>query len=119
VSDFYGNLRTNVVVPALKRYGTAITVRTYADSFVPGTGINTRTPTDTAAFGVIDDYLAREIDGTRVQAGDKRLLTAELAVEPKGGDQVIIGGTTWSVVSCQGVMPAGSPAVLYIVQLRR
>jgi hypothetical protein len=51
-----------------------------------------------------------------VRVGDKRVLTAEIP-EPTPGDQIIIGTTTYTVVTGRAVAPAGD-AVLYDLQVR-
>ncbi len=114
----YAALRTRQVAPIITKYGTAITLRQFADSFVAATGKNTRTATETSAHGVIQEYKQGTIDGTMVKQGDVMLISADLAAEPKQGDQVDIASVVWQVVSVTSVKPGGV-IVLYTLQLRK
>ncbi len=76
-------------------------------------------PTETsgAGEGIIDDYQEREIDGTRVETGDKKILiigNTILPLVPKPGDDVTIEGATYRVVRV-GRDPA---AATYTCQVR-
>lgn len=60
-------------------------------------------PTSSTATGrgIIDDYDTRLIDGTRVQAGDRKVLIlgdSIAPVVPKPDDQVTIEGATYRIV---------------------
>jgi hypothetical protein len=63
-------------------------------------------------------YRASEIDGTRIQVGDARLLIAgTLATEPKPGDVIRFDGAEYLVVSSSPVKPA-TVVVAHDVQVR-
>lgn len=69
--------------------------------------------------GVKVDYTAREIDGTRIRAGDVRVyLSVAGMVAPRTGDVLMIEGAPWTVVNAATVQP-GSITLLYDVQARR
>ena len=66
------------------------------------------------------DYENREIDGTRIQTGDKKVLVSAvgLSPEPTTVDRIAISGEEHSVMSVKPLSPAGT-VVLYEVQARR
>lgn len=69
--------------------------------------------------GVKVDYTAREIDGTRVRAGDARVyLSVTGMVAPRTGDLLILNGEPWTVVNADTLQP-GAITLLYDVQARR
>lgn len=67
-----------------------------------------------------ESYAAREVDGTRIQAGDSRFLVAAsgLAIQPQPNDRLIVSGETWRVVRVEVARENATP-VLYTVQGRR
>ena len=66
------------------------------------------------------DYENREIDGTRIQAGDKKVLVSAvgLSPEPSTVDRIDIGDEEHAIISVKPLSPAGTP-VFYEVQARR
>lgn len=94
----------------------AVLVRVSQRPYDPATGaaeaVEHRYAVTAASFG----YRAREIDGTFVQVGDRRvLMTAD--VKPAVGDLIEFAGATLRAVSVEAVAPAGV-AVIYKVQAR-
>ena len=67
--------------------------------------------------GVVVGYAQRQIDGTVVQLGDKKVLleATELAVPPTVGGAIVQGGVTYQVV---GISSDPSDS-LYVLQVRR
>ncbi|QIQ65290.1 hypothetical protein 19_00015 [Pseudomonas phage Epa19] len=70
------------------------------------------------AFGVEIEYENKDVDGTIVKVGDKRVILQ--AVEPiQTGDRLRYGlSTSWSIVGWKAVAPAGL-ALIYELQVRR
>jgi hypothetical protein len=112
----YAGLRTSTVLPMIQQFGMAITYRRYTDVFAPTTGTNTRTAVDTSAYGVVTEYRLSEIDGTLVQSGDRKVLSANIQ-EPRVGDALVIALLVYQIVGVRAVAPAGV-AVLYEIQVR-
>lgn len=112
----YAAIATRVVAPALKKYGVAMTYRTYADVYDEDTGITARTATDTSVHGIIASYKSRDIDGEQVQTGDRRIAATGIPA-PTRGDQVIVGSTTYTVVGFSVVGPDGT-AIACELQVR-
>lgn len=110
----------------LTQLGTPVTLTARADAgYIPGTGAPvTAPPTIQTGHGVVDAYATREIDGTRVRAGDVRLIlgpldgAGEALTAPEPGGKATIAGTSWSIVAVEQTAPAGA-AVLYTLQLRK
>lgn len=76
------------------------------------------TPVEDATSAVEDGYNASEIDGTMVQAGDRRYwVPAEGLAEPRTIDRLVDGSDSLAIVSCKRVAP-GPVVVLYEVQCR-
>jgi hypothetical protein len=82
----------------------------------PGSG--TTTTVNTNVTIVVSEYAVSEIDGTTIQAGDRKvLMTAIAGVEPKPSDVLTISGTAYTVINAMPLAPAGV-AVMYEVQAR-
>lgn len=76
------------------------------------------TPVEDNTSAVEDGYNASEIDGTMVQAGDRRYwVPAEGIAEPRTIDRLVDGSDSLAIVSCKRVAP-GPVVILYEVQCR-
>lgn len=104
----------------IARYGqTGALVR---QALSGGTSFNPGTITETehaCTFAVLD-YSAREIDGTRIQATDKKvyLAKASLSIEPTTADFLEIGGKPHKIIAVKPLSPAGT-VVMWELQVRR
>lgn len=76
--------------------------------------------TEHACTIVVTEYSQREIDGTLIMSGDKKVLisTSGLQVSPEPGDEFRIQGERFSVINVQPLSPAGT-VVLWEAQARR
>lgn len=64
------------------------------------------------------DYSQRDIDGTLIRQGDRRvLLSVEVGTQPETGDKVVIREKWWDVVGVKTIGPEGN-AVVYELQVR-
>jgi hypothetical protein len=71
-----------------------------------------------SANGVEFQYNQREVDGSLIQSGDRRVLIApSLGTTPQSGDVVTLGQTRLEVVESRPLQPAGV-VVLHEVQAR-
>jgi hypothetical protein len=110
---------------ALKSVGTtdagftAVLSQTTAsggDPWDPGSGTPATVNTDVTI--VVSEYALSEIDGTTIQAGDRKvLMTATAGVEPKPSNVLTISGRAYTVINSMPLAPAGI-AVMYEVQAR-
>lgn len=76
------------------------------------------TPIEDSTSAVEDGYKSEEIDGTMVQAGDRRYwVPAEGLAEPRTIDRLVDGSDSLAIVSCKRVAP-GPVVILYEVQCR-
>ena len=103
----------------LTRFGQAATLKRPTSSgpaYAPVEG----TPTSYAVTVVVQDFANREIDGTRILTGDKKVMVAKgsLAIEPATSDTLVIGGVDHAIVEVRPLNPGGS-VILYEVQARR
>ena len=120
--SFYGGL-ANTADNLIKRFGQTVTLH----QSVPGAyshGVSTNTITDCIGVGVISNYNQKEIDGTRIQFGDVKLLLSAFKSDgttmpqPTSADTLTANGITYGVVSpIMPTNPAGT-VVMYEVQLR-
>lgn len=77
--------------------------------------------TDHACRFAVVDYMATEIDGTRVLATDKKVYLAKgsLTIEPKASDVLVeADSSVYKIVSVAPLSPAGV-VVVYELQVRR
>lgn len=106
----------------LEEFGQAITVTRpgTGGAYDPETGTVTGGTAQTfPGFGVVLDYQQREIDGTLIQQGDRRVYIApDIGVTPKTGDTVtLMDGAVVRVMASRPLAPAGV-VVLLDVQVR-
>lgn len=104
------------------KFGQAITVTRVAagGAYDPATGaVEGGTAVAVNGIGVALDYAQREIDGTIIQSGDRRILiAASLSITPSAGDSLALaGGQMLRVMSSKPLSPAGI-IVLHEVQAR-
>jgi hypothetical protein len=83
----------------------------------PVTGGTITPTTEYQTRGVIARYRSRDIDGSRIQASDLKLLIAydDLPVAPKLTDHAMLAGVRWNVHNLASD-PAGA---LHILQMRK
>ena len=115
---FYDDM-AKVARDLINQFGATITIRrTTGETFdrVAGTTSGGSTATFTPK-GIIKDYNKNDIDGTRIQAGD-RLLVLDDTVEPLLTDKISSSGEDWNIVSVEVKNPAGTPLV-YFLQIRK
>lgn len=67
---------------------------------------------------ILDEFRVNEIDGTVIQAGDKKLLMDATGPEPKPGDTLTIDGVAHRLEMVWPLAPGGV-AVMYTVAARR
>jgi uncharacterized ubiquitin-like protein YukD len=85
--------------------------------------LNTGTTSPTGAFSqlcyaVVLDYSGKDIDGTFIKRGDKKvLLEAKNILAPSTTSKISIGGILYTVIACYPINPAGT-TVIYKIQAR-
>lgn len=94
--------------------GVPVTItRTTAGAYDPVTGGVTSTTTTLSGNGVFLNYTIRDIDGTNVLTGDRKVLYT--GQEPKKGDY--IGDE--QIISVMPLNPDNSTAIMYTLQVRQ
>ena len=93
----------------LAKYGQAVTLTHSAPgTYDPDTGSVANTLTTQAGVAAELDYTEREIDGTLVQRGDKKLLLASSGVTmPTVDDTVTVRSVVYTIKSVNAVAPGG------------
>lgn len=68
---------------------------------------------------VVLSYTAKDIDGTLIKAGDKKVYVSAigLKIEPKTTDKLVINGKENTIIAVDQLNPAGTP-VYYVCQCR-
>jgi len=69
--------------------------------------------------GIIEEYETKEIDGTLIQAGDRKIILAAsgLAIRPKKGDLLVIDGAISQIVKNKPTSPGGVD-IIHNLQIR-
>ena len=115
---FYSNLAATTA-RLLTAYGASATLtRVRPGSYDPDTGAvaagTTATYTGSAA---VFDYEQRDIDGTTIKHGDRKMYLQAIAITPQTGDLVSFGGSVFTVLASRPTNPAGT-VVLHELQVR-
>ena len=103
----------------IAEFGAPITLkRKTAGTLDKVTGIETGATTSTLTpNGLVTQYKANVIDGTRIQGGD-RLVILDNSQTPVMTDQVLVGVEYWNIVDIVSKNPAGTELV-HLVQARK
>lgn len=103
----------------LTKFGQSLIITHIANgAYDPETGMAATTTTTQNAIGAIFDYGTKDIDGTLIKSGDKKLLLSPAGITiPTVGDSVTIGAAVSKITMIKEVSPAGTP-VLYQANLR-
>jgi hypothetical protein len=70
-----------------------------------------------ALTGNVQMYSAREIDGTVIQAHDRKVMVSALGEKPTTADKLRINGEDYAIVAVDEVAPQGF-ALYYVIQAR-
>lgn len=115
--------RSRVEARANDRFGAPIVLRQETETFDPATRSTTTAITDNAGRGRFIEYRQSEIDGTLVQANDRRVRVTGIGVTPAAGDVFFDGAdvTTANQYRVVAVVPvtAAMSLVAFDLQLRR
>jgi len=114
---FYSDM-ADMVNELLDDFGQTVTLRrTVAGTFDATTETESGGSTsDITTTGIQKNYRQDQIDGTRVQHGDRLYILDDDQV-PVLSDKVKVGSVYWNIVDIQTVNPAGTP-LAYFVQVR-
>lgn len=70
-------------------------------------------------MAVVTEYKLSEIDGTKIQNGDKKVIvSANAEVQAGVGDEIVDGGEVYKIIARQDIAP-GNKAIIYKYQVRR
>ena len=116
--SFYSNLATTTA-RLLTAYGASATLtRVTPGSYDPDTGtVGTGTTATYTGSAAMFDYEQRDIDGTMIRHGDRRMFLQKIDVIPQTGDLITFNGSVFTVLSSRPTDPAGL-AVLHELQVR-
>ena len=115
----YNNSKTTVN-KLLTKFGQSVVITNKTiGSYDPSTGTNTQTITTQNGIAAIFDRGNKEIDGTSILMGDKRMLLSAVDItKPEINDTVLVGSIVYTIkVPLKEINPAGN-AVMYEFNLR-
>jgi hypothetical protein len=117
--SFYADLRATADGLLTDKGQSMTLTKTTAGTYDPETGTSTPTTEAHTVTGVVLDYPNREIDGTLILRGDKKVLVSAdgLAVDPAPQDTLTFGGVVNQVIDAKPLRPAGT-VVLWTLQVR-
>lgn len=100
------------------RFGQIGAIRSVASSGTPWNP-DAGATTDQICTLVELDYSATEIDGSLIEASDRKVLvsTAGVATAPTQADKIVIGGNAMDIISVKPLSPGGL-VLLWEVQAR-
>lgn len=108
------------ILALLADLGESLTlVSVTAGAYNTATSSVTETTANYTFTGAVTSYNSREIDGTLIQSGDRKVIVAAsgLAVVPKISDKVTGIGDTVRVVNVRTLRESGE-TVAYVLQVR-
>lgn len=118
----YLSLKEGAVPQAFKSVGQpAILRRIVAGTVDPITStVTDEVSTDYPCDAVESEFTIIEVDGTRIQAGDKKVFVSAPGSmpEPSTTDTLLLGSIEYNILSCRPISPAGI-TLLYTLQVRR
>lgn len=108
----------------LEEFGQSITLTSKTSgAYSVSTGTTAVTTSTQTVSAVVLDYGSKDIDGTLIRAGDKRLLMAPQTTAgddltaPVVDDTVAVGSTTYTVKGIKTLSPSGT-VVLFDCNIR-
>jgi hypothetical protein len=108
----------------LKDKGLTCTItKQTAGTYSTSTGVASVSTSTQTAYGALFDYENKNIDGSLVKKGDRKLLLAALntalaaLTAPSVNDQVTANSVTYTIVAIRPIAPSGV-AVAYDCQIR-
>lgn len=118
MSSFYARMAATSL-RLITKFGQAITLTSVTTgAYSPATGAASQTTTTQTVRGVEEAYAQREIDGTNVLSGDKRVVIAASGITaPQVNDICTMAGTDYMVKKVDTLAPGGTP-LTYTLQLR-
>lgn len=117
--SFYDDM-ADVADGLLREFGVAVSVK-YASPGVydPATGSVASAFVSVSSIAYIDDYADRDIDGTNILQGDRRVyLSAVGMTKPQPGDKILIDGVEFAIKQSKAI-PAAGGASLFDLQVRK
>ncbi len=116
--SFYSDLQATAA-KLIRDKGQALTlVRGGVSGY--GTGVADQSGgADVAVYGVVLDYPVKDVDGTKVLRGDKKVLieASEGVSAPSTKDTLQINGVSHAVLDAKSLAPAGT-VVIHTLQVR-
>lgn len=97
--------------------GECVIERAGSEKYNPETNEYEAEKTEIKGKCLVSAYDVSNIDGTNIKAGDIKVM-ASLDSAPVTGDQIQIGGKTYTVISWSELNPDGNTNIYYTIQAR-
>ena len=106
------------IAKLIEKMGKPLTLRSYAAAtYDPVTQTYTAgAATDVSVFGVEEKYNTHEVDGTLIQAGDRKFIVASSTV-PALDMKLVYGSVEYPIVAVNPLQP-GATTLYYDIQVR-
>lgn len=116
--SFYSDMQ-QTANSMLSEFGQSVTItRKTSGAYDPAFGSVTITTTTQTGTGAIFDYGDRDINGTLVLQGDKKLLLSQIGIDDiEVNDTVTLGSNTYTVTNVKTLDPAGTN-VMFVCNVR-
>lgn len=114
---FYSEVLAEAAL-ALDEFGTPVILRRVEVYGVTSSEVETSEAVAWTRKGIITNYKASMVDGTRIQQQDRRVLVTAGGHKPQTDDILELKGERFTVVDCQIVGP-GDTDLLFEIQVRQ
>lgn len=107
----YEGLRVTAL-QLIERFGASMVLKSVA---VSGSKFDpTLIPANVSCIGVLTKFKNRDIDGTRIQAKDRKVILAADQAVPKASDRLVAHGVEYQVIAADPVKPADVTLVWHL-----
>jgi hypothetical protein len=112
MTQLYGTLQTTSL-DLITKFGKSISIRTITDTTPAKAYRPVAAAADETVQAVIEDFRERDVDGTIVQAGDRRYLIAakDVTTAPTTASRIVDGSDELEVVNVEPIAPGGTTVV--------
>lgn len=106
------------ITDKISRFGQDVIVRAIsAGAYDPATGTNTTTSSDTTRKGLVFEPTGDKEGNDLIKDAEKDLYLEASTPAPELDDKIVIGGTTYEILSIKTIGPSGQ-ALAFHLELR-
>lgn len=123
--DFYAGMQNTATQLITDKGQSVVITHTEEGAYDPTTGLVPSVKTTQTSLGVLLDHGSREIDGTVIVIGDKKLLLSGKALDgtqmitPQINDTVVVDSVNYTIKApLKELKPNGTVVIMYTLNLR-